>query len=396
VVSVVHIVILFLVRASTVDSARFKRITKFFSIIALVATQVLISKPDPINWNFVEGPNEATTHALGTEPKAVLRDGYPTSHDVKGGRRSLESRNETCPSLEVLQDFESLRQKYHRDGFAFVRGHDMLKYLQLFGGNADELQELARAGDRLPQDPTLAFRRSKSGRFELNPGQGSVSRLQYEPFILDGNQDFKRHDSGRLRHFRGLQDDVQNNSLFQALLAFKMALLSQPKTRKRPNLNYETSKWLSTVFHMRTVTSPELVGEPALEGVHSDGVDHTMSTFVSSNNLMEGSAETFLHSWDQGTGISHNHSNRDLVLGRVCHRSPLDTLIFFDNHFKHSLSPVIAGDGSELATRDMFIFSTRKPAQKGHISHRYDSFNQHLEMPMQVFVPKHLINSKPT
>ncbi|EOV4647841.1 2OG-Fe dioxygenase family protein [Vibrio parahaemolyticus] len=51
-------------------------------------------------------------------------------------------------------------------------------------------------------------------------------------------------------------------------------------TAPRKYLNYDSPNWVSTVFHLRTVTSPSLVGEPALEGVHTDGVDHTMTTLL--------------------------------------------------------------------------------------------------------------------
>lgn len=284
----------------------------------------------------------------------------------------------------IKSSFNSLRKKYVRDGYLWIPGHEMLDYLKIFGADADDLDELAMTGDHLPKDPTLVFRRSKNGRFEFRPDQGIINRLVFQPFILDVNQDFKRHDSGKMRYFRGLQDDVQNNSVFKALLAFKMSLVNNTKTRKRPALDYETPKWLTTVFHLRTVTTPDISGEPALEGVHSDGVDHTMTTFLGGKNLMNGCAETHIHAWDQTTGISHQDTDPDFILDRVCHRSPLDTLIFFDNHFKHSLSQVIAEDDSKVATRDMLIFFTRKPAIKGHVSHNFDSFDPHVEMPLQI------------
>ena len=284
----------------------------------------------------------------------------------------------------IKSSFNLLREKYLQDGYLWIPGNEMLDYLKIFGANADDLDELARTGDLLPQDPTLAFRKSKNGRFELRPDQGIINRLVFQPFVLDANQGFKRHDSGKMRYFRGLQDDVQKNSIFKALLAFKMSLVSNANSKKRPALDYNTPKWLSTVFHLRTITTPEISGEPALEGVHSDGVDHTMTTFLASKNLKKGSAETHIHAWDQTTGIPHHETDPGLILDRVCHQSPLDTLIFFDNNFKHSLSHVIAEDGSKIATRDMLIFFTRKPATEGHISYKFDSFAPHTDMPLQI------------
>ena len=38
-------------------------------------------------------------------------------------------------------------------------------------------------------------------------------------------------------------------------------------------------------FFIRTITSPKLVGEPALEGVHSDGVQYVMTILTKSSNV---------------------------------------------------------------------------------------------------------------
>ncbi|OLL27553.1 hypothetical protein BTH42_32515 [Burkholderia sp. SRS-W-2-2016] len=51
--------------------------------------------------------------------------------------------------------------------------------------------------------------------------------------------------------------------------------------------------WVSAVFNLRTVTTPDLLGEPALEGVHSDGVEHTMTTLLGHANMSPDSAETY-------------------------------------------------------------------------------------------------------
>ena len=58
-----------------------------------------------------------------------------------------------------------------------------------------------------------------------------------------------------------------------------------PAVAQRPKLDYGNASWISTLFSIRTTTTPGLLGEPALEGVHSDGVDHTMTTFLGSANM---------------------------------------------------------------------------------------------------------------
>ncbi|KAJ5889083.1 hypothetical protein N7495_009124 [Penicillium taxi] len=116
-----------------------------------------------------------------------------------------------------------------------------------------------------------------------------------------------------------------------------------------------------TLFNLRTVTNKDLVGEPALEGVHSDGVDFTMTTFLGSENMTSDSAVTFLHDMRAKNALRWDEVNPVHTMGSYQHRDFLDTLLFVDHERKHSLSPVHAVDPAWPATRDMLIFFTRKP-----------------------------------
>jgi hypothetical protein len=58
----------------------------------------------------------------------------------------------------------------------------------------------------------------------------------------------------------------------------------------------------------------ELIGEPAKEGVHSDGVEHTMTTLLSSQNMTADSVVSQMHSQDQKTGIAWNEVNPNHIV----------------------------------------------------------------------------------
>lgn len=152
----------------------------------------------------------------------------------------------------------------------------------------------------------------------------------------------------------------------------------------RPKLDYDTNKWICTLFNLRTVTQRDILGEPALEGVHSDGVDVTMTTLLGHTNMTDDSAVTFLHTLDEVNGTRWNATSPKYLLGQVQHKDFLDTLLLFDHERKHSLSPVWAVDESKPALRDMLIFFTRKPVIKGHPTYPYDPLNDHEGIPMEV------------
>lgn len=279
-------------------------------------------------------------------------------------------------------ELKRLREGYIRERVAFVSGHIMREILSEMGATDGDFAELQRVSESLPPDPTLPFRRSRNGRFVIDFEGRRIERAEYQPFILSKEEDFVRHDSGKVREFRAIQDDLQLNAAFQGLLRFKAYVIDGIAIQGRPRLNHSSRLWVSTVFNLRTVTTPDLLGEPALEGVHSDGVEHTMTTLLGHSNMSPDSAQTYIHDVKEVNGTPNAQASRDLILGKVQHRSFLDTLLIVDNERKHSLSPVRAVDTSRCATRDMLIFFTRRPTEPGHPTHPYDSLRPHREMPM--------------
>ena len=171
---------------------------------------------------------------------------------------------------------------------------------------------------------------------------------------------------------------VQYNSVLQALFRFKSFMISNVPVAPRPRLNYNSPADICTLFNLRTVTDmrEDLVGQPALEGVHSDGVDFTMTTLLGHSNMSRaGSAETLLHQLAERNGIRWDETDPALTLDKVQHWDLLDTLLIVDHERKHSLSPVWAKNEQKPALRDMLIFFTRKPVVEGHFSYPFDSLN---------------------
>lgn len=284
----------------------------------------------------------------------------------------------------AVAEISKLRETYIRERYVFVEGSAMVPILKGLGAQEEDLASIQTVSERLRPDPTLPFRESKNGRFCFDPDRHAIRRLEYQPFALSVTEGFKRYDSEQVRHFAEIENDLQLNSVFQALLLFKYLVLHGVTTKLRPSLNYADSRWICTVFNLRTITTPKILGEPALEGVHTDGVDHTMTTFLGSHNMESKSCVTALHMNSEETGIAHDKTRPEHCVSVVQHRSLLDTLVIADNERKHSLSPLTSDDADARATRDMLIFFTRKPALKGHVSENMDSRRPHRESPMEV------------
>ncbi|KAF8862982.1 hypothetical protein BDZ45DRAFT_722718 [Acephala macrosclerotiorum] len=286
---------------------------------------------------------------------------------------------------ELLQ----LRQEFITERCIFVTGERMRAIIIQLGAALDDFSKIQLVSDNLRQDPTLPFRKSKNGRFHYDlSGQGppTLRRLEHQPFILSAEEDFVRHDSGQVRQFDEIDEDLQYNSVLHALFIFKTFMIQGliGQFVKRPLLDYDTPDFICTLFNLRTVTSTTIVGEPALEGVHSDGVDFTMTTFLGSSNMTKDSAITFVHDNKETNGIRFDETKPEYLCGQVQHREFLDTLLFVDHERKHSLNPVVQVDPEKEATRDMLIFFTRKPVEKGHVSREFDSLREHKTRPLAV------------
>ncbi|KAI9732440.1 MAG: hypothetical protein M1834_001648 [Cirrosporium novae-zelandiae] len=286
--------------------------------------------------------------------------------------------------LEALADLVRLKAEFIKNRVVFVKSDRMLAIVKALGATELDIEKIKHVSDGLSSDPTLPFRKSKNGRFCFDFEKYQVRRLEFQPFVLSAEENFVRHDSGQTRMFEEVGNDLQLNSVQQALFIFKTFMLQGVSTIHRPKLDYDCHDFICTLFNLRTVTNEGMVGEPALEGVHEDGVDFTMTTYLGSENMTADSAITFVHDVKEKNGLRWNETNPDLALGSVQHTQFLDTLLFADHERKHSLSPVTAVDPTKPATRDMLIFFTRKPVVKGHVSYPYDSLKPHPDLKMEI------------
>jgi len=288
------------------------------------------------------------------------------------------------PNDTLASDIAEIRSAYVRDRFAFVPGATVVRIVRALGATDEDLSRLGTVSDALESDPTLPFRKTRTGRFGFDPVAMEVRRLEFQPFMLSTEDDFVRHDAGKVRIFDEIRDDLQQNTALQALFVLKFMVFDGMRVEHRPRLDYDSDRWVCTLLNVRTTTTRDLVGEPALEGVHSDGVDHTMTTYLGSANMTEDSAVTFLHEMDEKNGTRWHDTDPALVRARAQHREFLDTCLIVDHELKHSVSTLNAADPDRPATRDLLAFLTRRPVSASHHSRDFDSPAPHPDLPMTV------------
>lgn len=213
--------------------------------------------------------------------------------------------------MRQLSLLDEVKKAYQEHRSAFIPGATMQAILLALGARPEDFARLQQVSANLADDPTLPFRKSRNGRFCFDFDRARIERLEFQPFVLSVEEDFIRYDSGKVRHFRGINDDLQLNTAFQALMKFKAYVIDGVGVTPRPRLNQKINKFVCTVFNLRTVTTPQMLGEPALEGVHSDGVDHTMTTFLGCDNMTDDSAKTFIHDMRETSGIKFDRAGRN-------------------------------------------------------------------------------------
>jgi hypothetical protein len=287
---------------------------------------------------------------------------------------------------EAIAAIMRLRRLYLQNRHIFVRGEDMVPILKGLGAREADFQSVQEISDLTGPDPTLDYRTVTYGRYCIDAETRSIRRLETQPYTLTVQEDYKRHDSGVQRMFDEAPNEMQGNTVVQALMLFKAMVIQGVPMRPRDGLDYSSASWVTIMFNARTHTDKHegLHGEPALEGVHSDGSDHTMTVFLGSDNMESSSAVTYLHDNQEKTGVQTWETDPTMIHGRVQHRHCLDTLLFVDHDFKHSVTSLYQKDTARPATRDMLVVFTRRPKVDGHVSGYADTFALHPVAPLHL------------
>ncbi|KAJ5160943.1 uncharacterized protein N7482_007947 [Penicillium canariense] len=320
---------------------------------------------------------EGVARALLSGMKRYCVSATPVNLDV--GRQLYD------PSFyNAMMSMLEVRAKYTKDRVVFMKGEWLVPILRALGAKEEDFDALQQVSHHLGKDPTVDYRTIRNGLFCFDFESKALRRLEKQRFTLTVEENYKRHDSGLARDFPEVRGDLQYNTVLQALMVVKAFIMNKVDIKPRAHLDYSSQQFLCNVFNIRTFTEKTILGEPTLEGVHADGADHTMTTFLGSTNMRADSGITFIHDLKEITGTPACDAHPSLILHQFQHRHFLDSLLFADNESKHSLTSVFQEDVSKRATRDMLLFLTRKPKIAGHPSGSLDAMETHKTLPMNV------------
>ena len=283
----------------------------------------------------------------------------------------------------------------------WIDGKDMRQLLlHLFGATEDDLNALEHAAENMNNDPALKFRKNANVRLGLDLNYGTARSLERSPYVLTAKEGFKRHDAGSYRFFGDVQDWVVENTAFKAIVKFKSLMMYNVKTTPRPGCD-PNAMINQNFFFTRVISTPKLMGEPATEGVHQDGVEFTMTTLLKTRNVdfeIQKAAVSKLFDLNQNIGVAFDKTNASNVVTTVQHRHFLDTLLFVDNELRHAVSPLHMTDPNDVAYRDIIVVFSRRmaPNNSKFISAGFDSVKSHPILPSAFGLKsKHLMDFYP-
>ncbi|OAT49077.1 hypothetical protein M997_0762 [Proteus hauseri ATCC 700826] len=284
----------------------------------------------------------------------------------------------------LINKIREIKEEYKKNKHVFIPQAIVIDLIKNLGGEEKDINELINYGDYLAQDPTLSFRHTRTGRYLFDNDIKTISRLEYQPFVLTEEDGFIREDSGAQRHFRAIDDRWQSNSAYQALLKLKMLLIEGNTFTPRRLTNPLSPKLISTVFHLRLIAQPNSLSELSIEGVHKDGVDHTMIVMMNKNNVKDNSGALRVHSPAEKIGTPWQEINHENILYEHNNAQHFDILLIADNELNHSGTPIFTHDNNNQAYQDFIVLLSRYPTIESHPAHQFDSINVHPDLPLTV------------
>ena len=206
---------------------------------------------------------------------------------------------------------------------------------------ADDLalaqRRLLREWDHLEPDDYLrddaSFRRRRFALFYFDPGSDEFLPLPANSSYLQA-ANIISYAGGINRHFAPLSPTAIRNEFLHELVALLFRQLPiGPERRAHP--------WLVDIHQIRIIATSQEAGEPAPEGPHRDGEEFGVVQLVNRQNV--------------AGGLTTVYSNDEEPLLSWTLREPLDTLLLWDPHVLHGVSPIRPVNPDEPGIRDTLL-----------------------------------------
>ena len=207
---------------------------------------------------------------------------------------------------------------------------------QLPGDLALEQRRFFQEWDHLEPDPYLrdgaSFRRRRFALFYLDPGRDELLLLPSNAYFqsLENNS----YAGGIGRSFAPIRPGAVRNMFLHELIL----LLFRQLPIENDRLSHP---WMVDIHQIRITATAEAEGEPTPEGPHHDGEEFIVVQLVQRRNVTG--------------GISTVYSNEGEPLLSSTLLQPTDTLILWDPHVRHGVSPIRPVEPEQPAVRDTLL-----------------------------------------
>ena len=199
-----------------------------------------------------------------------------------------------------------------------------------------EMQQLWADWDDLEPDNYLKdgarFRRRRFGLFYLLPSTGEVLPLPAVPYIQ--SREVNTYAVGMSRMFAPLLDTSLTNSFLHALINFNFSQFPVDTSQAR-------QPWEIDVHQFRIVATQDEPGQPTPEGIHRDGDDFNCIHLIGRQNAT--------------SGVNTVYDNDRNPLTTCTLLQPMDTIMVWDPHVMHGVTPIHPENPGESAIRDVLV-----------------------------------------
>ena len=206
---------------------------------------------------------------------------------------------------------------------------------------------LAQEWDHLEPDGHLrnnaSFRRRRFGLFYFDPDSDQLVLMPSDSYFQ--SLDINAYAGGVARSFAPLRPSFARNELLGELIRLHFRELPIEGDRL-------SHPWLVDIHQIRIIATADEQGEPTPEGPHHDGEEFGVIQLVQRQNLTG------------GTSTVYSNDGEELLSCTL--REPMDTLIIWDPHVMHAVSPIRPLDPDQPAIRDTLLIGYDPRPQLEH------------------------------
>lgn len=201
---------------------------------------------------------------------------------------------------------------------------------------ANDMKQLWTDWNHLEPDNHLKggahFRRRRFGLFYFQPTTGELYPLPPAPYFQSAG--INTYAGGVERQFAPLLNETFNNQFLRELIKFNF--------RQFPIDNQMANHpWEIDIHQFRIIASQDEQGEPTPEGMHHDGDDFNAIHLIQRQNA--------------NGGVNSIYDNDRQLLASTTLSQTMDSVIVWDPHVMHGVTPIHPQNTAEAAIRDVLV-----------------------------------------